>query len=173
MSQIERGKPLLIGEQNPYGNDPYFALYPSPEGCSGHRLCALVLGMHRSAYLEAFDRANLCDGPWDAKVARKHAGELWVDARKNDRPALILLGQKVARAFALPGHRPMEPFSIETNCTSTVVLALPHPSGLCRLWNEPGAFARARVLVAEVCPKLAHLLGAAYNPPQQDYEEGE
>ncbi len=161
-------KPLLIGESNPYGSDPYFALYPSPEGCSGHRLCCLILKMRRKNYLDAFDRANLCDGPWDARQARERAGELWKEARRLERPALILLGQKVARAFAVPGQRPADPFTIETNCTNTVVLTLPHPSGLCRLWNEPDAMGHARVLVAEVCPDVAHLLGAAGPSLEED-----
>jgi hypothetical protein len=30
-------KPLLVGESNPYGGDPAFALYPSPPGCAGLR----------------------------------------------------------------------------------------------------------------------------------------
>ena len=36
-------KVVLVGEQNPYGPDPEFALYPAPEGSSGHRLCCQIL----------------------------------------------------------------------------------------------------------------------------------
>ena len=31
---------------------------------------------------------------------------------------------------------------------------LPHPSGLCRLWNEPGSVDRARAAVATALGKL-------------------
>lgn len=160
-------RPLLVGESNPYGGDPQFALYPAPDGCSGARLCSLILGMRVKDYLREFERCNLCDGPWDAKQARERAKELLIEGQKTRRPALILLGQKVARSFVGPTASP--PFSIEhihagstLNFETTVTtLFLPHPSGLCRLWNEPQAFAHARRLVAEVCPHLAHLLGAA------------
>jgi hypothetical protein len=42
-------KIVLVGESNPYGADPYYALYPAPDGSAGHRLCCLVLGMTRKA----------------------------------------------------------------------------------------------------------------------------
>lgn len=53
-------KVTLIGESNPHSYTPYHALYPSPEGCSGHRLCCLILGMRPLDYLEVFNRVNLC-----------------------------------------------------------------------------------------------------------------
>jgi hypothetical protein len=36
---------LLLGEANPYGGDPRYALYPEPEGSSGWRLCHMVMGL--------------------------------------------------------------------------------------------------------------------------------
>jgi hypothetical protein len=59
MPPVILSKPLLVGEVNPYGGDPYYALYPAPDGCSGHRLCYLILGMRREDYLESFERINL------------------------------------------------------------------------------------------------------------------
>lgn len=53
MPASPRSKPLLVGESNPYRSDPHFALYPAPDGCSGHRLCRLILKMGRRDYLEA------------------------------------------------------------------------------------------------------------------------
>lgn len=125
----------LVGEANPYGRDPYFALYPVPDGCSGHRLCCLILGMSRSDYLSTFDRVNLCNRQWDTKEAAARA--LTLGGRK-----CILLGSKVARAFEIP-FRPFTLFRRDT------VLVLPHPSGLCRLWNVPGNIDLARRLVEE------------------------
>lgn len=132
-------KPVLVGESNPYGRDPYYALYPAPDGCSGHRLCVRILGMRRAEYLAAFDRVNLCDGPWSIADAAGKA-----DALRGGR--LILLGAKVCRAFRVP-FRPFE--------ESEAGLVLPHPSGLCRLWNVPGNIEAARRVMGIYCPTIA------------------
>lgn len=109
-------RPLLVGEANPYGGDPSFALYPSPPWCSGERLCRLVLGLDPDEYLGRFDRQNLCPRSWHLPAARARAEEPFTA-----RDGLVLL---------------------------------PHPSGLSRLWNAPGSFARAREVlrVAGVLP---------------------
>lgn len=148
---------MLVGESNPYGGDPDFALYPAPDGCSGHRLCCLILGMRRSDYMREFSRRNLCDGPWHISEARQHAVHLLREGAEDGR-RFILLGSKVASAWGLP----FRPFEVEDG-----MVLLPHPSGLCRLWNEPGAFLRARALVAREIPWIAHLLGTT------DLEVGE
>lgn len=140
-------KPLLVGEANPHGGDPYYALYPAPDGCSGHRLCCLILKMRRADYLREFDRVNLCPHEWSLKVAKQRARELLSDG---NRTRFVLLGSKVCSAFGVK----YEPFTVVG-----VRLILPHPSGLCRTWNEPGAFRRARELIAQVVPNVAHLLG--------------
>lgn len=150
-SPRSRVKPLLVGEANPYGGDPYFALYPHPEGCSGHRLCCLILGMRRADYLREFERVNLCWRDWDAREARQRAIEL----SKVIRPR-ILLGAKVARAFGLV---PFKPFTLEDGGRT---LVLPHPSGLSRSWNDAGAYQRARgfaQLVVE--PRVARMMGVS------------
>lgn len=146
----ETVKPLLVGEANPYGGDPHFALYPAPDGCSGHRLCCLILKMRRADYLREFERKNLCPHKWNLREAREHAAEL-----RTWRAPLILFGAKVAMAFEFD---PFEPFTVSDGGKT---LVLPHPSGLCRTWQEPDAFVRARELVAKVCPSIAHLLGVS------------
>lgn len=148
MPTTKRPKPLLVGELNPYGSDPQFALYPAPDGCSGHRLCRLVLGMTRRAYLDSFERVNLCEGRWSMYEASKRMQEY-----RTHGAAIILLGAKVSAAFEIT---PYQPFTLHDGGKT---LVLPHPSGLCRLWNEPRAFERARGLVARVAPEVAHLLG--------------
>ncbi len=145
-------KITIVGESNPYGADQYYALYPAPDGCSGHRLCCLILGMHRAEYLEAFDRVNLIVGKWSVPAARKAAEEL--TAKPNRR--FILLGSKVCAAFGvdfLPLH--VEPFR---GCAG---LILNHPSGLSRAWNEPGMFLKAREAFKAFAPELADLCGKA------------
>ena len=149
-------KPLLVGELNPYGDDDHFALYPRPERASGHRLCTLVMGLREADYLRRFDRANLCYRKWSIVEARRRASEL-LKARPCERqpdgppiyPTIVLLGSKVCSAFGVE----YAPFSITTHFEAWADLSyreytavvLPHPSGLCRTWNEPGAFDKARV----------------------------
>ncbi len=148
-------KPLIVGESNPYGGDDYYALYPLPEGCSGHRLCCLILGMRRTDYLDVFDRCNLVQGKWSLKAAKIRAEQL-IDgglSGGNEEQPIIILGSKVAAAFSLP-FRPFEQFGED-------LLVLPHPSGLCRLWHEPGAIERARVAVLKMAPELEPFIGKA------------
>lgn len=137
-------KTLLVGESNPYGSDPAFALYPAPDGCAGHRLATKVLGLSRAQYLERYDRANLvADGRWSVPAARVAAAAI----RASGRERLVLLGRRVAKAFGVDAP----PFTVVRLFRGgSRAAVIPHPSGLCRAWNEPGAFERARAVVAEL-----------------------
>ncbi len=147
---------VLVGESNPYGEDPEFALYPAPDGCSGHRLCCRVLQMRRLSYLETFHRANLCAGSWNAGEAREKAHELCMRYER-----LILLGARVCSAFCMTYHPFIEGGlrDVERRHPCRHVLILPHPSGRCLLWNQPGNYQRAREAVAAFVPEIAHLVG--------------
>jgi hypothetical protein len=138
-------RPLLIGEDNPYGCDPYYALYCEPPNSAGGRLCRKVLGLTPDEYLSRFDRVNLCSRKWRIADARSRASELRID-----RPGgvFVLLGAKVASAFGW-GFRPFGVSEILHHSRWQRFVMLPHPSGRCRLWNEPGAFARALSVLAE------------------------
>lgn len=155
---------LLVGENNPYQVDPEeaqrYAMYPSPgpspdspAGCAGWRLCHLILGMEERAYLRAFERRNLLTQPrWSVPAARAAAQRIRDALAPGER--VILLGRRVADAWYGPGQ-PWDPFTTEARG----VLALPHPSGLSRAWNDPLAFGRARAAVAALAPHLRPLLG--------------
>lgn len=147
-------KPLLVGECNPYGANPKYSLFPYPKGSSGERLCFKIMCLTRREYLERFDRVNLCAGKWSIKEARARAEEL----RSVPGRTIVLLGAKVATAFG----RKFEPFrfdetpdyySPKASPLSVPILRrlviLPHPSGLSRTWNEPGAYERARTVLKE------------------------
>jgi hypothetical protein len=140
-------KPLLIAESNPFGGDYKFALYPVPEGCSGWRLCALILGMWRKDYLAAFDRCNLVEGPWSMAAAKKRSKEIWEAPGR-----FVLFGRKVCDAF----ETPFIPFEI--SCGGTI-LVLPHPSGLNRIWRKPDSIQQARQAVISFVPEVAELIG--------------
>lgn len=151
-------KPLLIGEQNPYQSDPRlaqrFALYPEPPNCAGWNLCCRIMQLKKAEYLERFDRVNLCAGKWSMREARAKADLL----RNNPGQTLVLCGAKVAAAFG----RKFVPFTHDETpdyyrpksdpsfiAIRRRIVILPHPSGLSRAWNEPGAFERARSVLRE------------------------
>lgn len=144
-------RPVIVGEANPYGGDPWFAMYPSPERSSGHRLCVLVLGMGEDAYLAAFRRVNLCWRDWSMVEARESA------ARLVGRD-LILCGAKVCKAFDVP-YAPFESQFPGTPEGGGSITVIPHPSGLCRAWSVPGAFERARAAIVEAIPRLRGVVG--------------
>lgn len=130
---------------NPYGQDPRYALFDEPVGASGWRLRAKVLQVSRTTYF-GFKRHNLCVGKWSAPDARREAGRLYLevyDSRRVER-VFVLLGRKVATAFGWGGK---DPFTQDGD-----VVLLPHPSGLCRDWNVPGAYERARDVLMGAVP---------------------
>ncbi len=140
-------KPLLVGEANPYGADPEFALYPAPDGSAGHRLCTKILGLHRKDYLERYDRVNLCATKWSVKEARARAQAL---SAANEHDVFVLFGAKVTSAFLSGKWAPFRTVSYgwPPGSKGTFVV-LPHPSGLSRGWDAPGSFERARELLRQ------------------------
>jgi len=138
-------KALLIGESNPYGADPYYALYPNPKNSAGYRLCHLIMGLDTDEYLREYRRVNLCCRAWSVREAREHAARLVREFRSTsalEHVVLVLLGSKVTQAFGIR----FEPFTTTTD-HNLIFVQLPHPSGLSRLWYEPGSFERARQLL--------------------------
>lgn len=142
----------LIGESNPYGDDPEFALYPRPAHATGGRL-ARVLGMDDGEYLGTFERRNLLVGDrWSFPRARNAADEILMVHPEGDK--LVLLGAKVAEAFyvafrvnlCLPRQIPVGYRTSRIRDT----LVIPHPSGRSREMNKPGMAARVRAAVEEL-----------------------
>lgn len=134
-------KPLLVGESNPYQVHPHlsqrFALYPHPPRCAGWNLCHKIMQLDEREYLARFDRVNLCDGKWSMREAKERAASIL------DGPyrTVIAFGAKVTAAFGFK----FEPFKAWLGG----IIILPHPSGLSRAWNEPGAYERARSVLRE------------------------
>lgn len=138
-------KPLtlvFVGELNPYGTDPRFALYHLPRRASGNRLRE-HLGLFDSTY-EHLEKVNLCTGRWSMKAARAATSKIMV---KYDR--IVLLGAKAREAFKGP-----EPFILYNPGGANSFLTLPHPSGLNRLWDVPGARERARSVMQLFAPEI-------------------
>lgn len=113
-------KTLILGIDNPHSSDPSDALRAERPGSTGRRLQELT-GMSVEGYYEAFDRANAVD----LRVRR--------DAVLGGR-TVVVLGKQAWRVLGLSEA----PFFTERRSDvldSTFVL-IPHPSGLCRLYNE-------------------------------------
>lgn len=141
-------KILLVGELNPYGADPAFALYPLPAHASGARLMA-ILGLSLRQYLKEHDRVNLCTGAWAVGNARMMAAQILAERPPNT--GVVLCGSKVSYAFDV---RYGGPFQQVITGRGLRLLSIPHPSGLNRMWNVPevaeGVRAAYRQLVADV-----------------------
>lgn len=149
-----RARPIPVGEDNPYGSDPRYALFCEPPNSAGGRLQRLVLDVSRREYLASFERVNLCARKWGLREARASAADL----RRGERGVFVLLGAKVCSAFGFefnPTFRYFDDFSMSTSHQNYQrFVVLPHPSGLSRAWNAPGAFdsARATLRAAGVLP---------------------
>lgn len=148
MIKVNALRPVtLVGEVNPYGTDPRYALYCEPRTSAGGRL-RMLLGLRRRTYM-ALRREDLCSGSWDVRQARVRAKAIEDELR----PVVVLLGRKVAKAF---GMATREAFTLAACCSDspTKFVLLPHPSGLCREWNDPSAVTRARALLEFAAPDV-------------------
>lgn len=129
-------KIVLVGEMNPYGSDPRYALFCKPDRSAGGRLQRLILEMSPADYLRDTIRYNLCEGKWSIVKAREEASRI---KSHHSEDVIVILGRAVAGAFGLSDCKP---FSVNGN-----FVIIPHPSGRCLTWNEEGAFKRARDLI--------------------------
>jgi hypothetical protein len=139
---------ILVGECNPYGGSPDYALFDEPSDSSGGRLRRRVLGLSRETYFGPLvERLNLCQGrEWNAAEARLAAAAVLRGAAEGGA-VVVALGRRVASALGFRAK-----FFESQELAGATVLSLPHPSGLSRLWNEPGARARARGALAALVP---------------------
>src|SRR5262245_53354363 len=135
-------RPIVVGESNPYSDDPRDALSPAFPGSSGYRLW-LMTGLSPETYASLLDRRNLCRRLWDDPTAVATAKSLRQSLTRGDR--VVLLGHKVRRAMGVPNVRSMVEDGVRFYC-------VPHPSGLCRAYNR----AQTRRRVGALLVRLAH-----------------
>jgi hypothetical protein len=160
MTDRMTGRVLCLGEDNPYGSNPEFALYCYPSRCSGYNL-RRILGLPEHQHL-ALHRKNLCDDAWSTNRARQRALDLLTPHA--DWKVMVLLGRKVTETFekvALDGAS-LVPFATKTCCPGMTLVSLPHPSGRnAALWTSK-ARDRARQILREIAPEI----------PWGSFEEG-
>lgn len=132
-------KPLIVGEapaRTTVGAPPF-------AGRTGARLAELA-GIDRLR--DGFDVVNLLDrwpGPSGAKgslfpLARAREAAVLLAPRLRRRH-VVLAGRRVAAAFWLARL----PYLAWETVGGADVAVLPHPSGVCRWWNEPENVAAA------------------------------
>ena len=144
----ETSSVLLVGEDNPYGQDPRFALFHKPRHASGNRL-RQHLGLRDATY-EKLSKINLCTEKWDLREARIRAGVRLNSTYHPYLRVIVLLGAKVRSAFSLEKTEFFGVTSIPD--VKPVLVVLPHPSGRNLLWNQPGARASARGVLKFAAP---------------------
>lgn len=147
-----RPRVLVVGELNPFGADPKFALFHRPRQSSGNRL-RCILGLNDFQYMKMLDKVNLCTGRWSQSSAGESASEILDKLELCKYEVVILLGAKVRKAFGKAA--PTKFFSSRSLPLSEVkMVSIPHPSGRCRVWNEANSWKRARDVVKGVAPWL-------------------
>ena len=165
---------LLVGEDNPQSAKPQHALWPIPSkgspGCAGRNLQSKILRVAHSTYYGLW-RTNLClprlveyeghgsgemvPGRWNLDEARRRATIL--SLRAVPWRTIIMLGRKVAGAFEWATGEAVKQWewSIVWNDVEDdwiKLVALPHPSGLTRAWNDPASYDRALDLLQRAAP---------------------
>lgn len=151
-------KPLIVGMNNPYGTDPYYALYPLPVHSAGGRLYQMLkeaTGISRHRYLEVFDRINLCSGPWSLPAARETADAI----SRAAHTTIVMLGKDVQRAFCM-SLEPLESCVLD----GATFHALPHPSGLNPWYNQFDNRQRAKELLRRLYDAYAMALSVIDAP---------
>jgi hypothetical protein len=128
-------RPVLVGMNNPVSSDPKHALFPAPEGCTGHRLYEMLrsrIDISRGEYLARFDRRNVVSlRVWDKKMAAEGAAKLEQEFWGSGR-TIVLLGNDTREAFGHPRSL-LHPYVIGGATWRQV----PHPSGRNLWFNDP------------------------------------
>lgn len=127
-------RPVLIGMNNPHSERPEAALLPHPRGCAGWRLWRMVsdvCGVSRARWCRLTERVNLLDSTlWDPLAAAARGETLWKTLE--DR-TVVVLGVSARSALRLDPT----PALLWSASRGVRWCWVPHPSGLCREYNDP------------------------------------
>lgn len=146
-------KPVVVGMNNPYSNDQRYALFPHPQKSAGYRLFEMLrqaayrknMVVSPLEYANCFERYNLVTGKeWDARAAVFGAQSLLSNLQNRK---VVICGKAVAKAFDL--KKP--DFSLyKRHQHGFDYWIIPHPSGLCREYNDPFNVSRVGDLLLEL-----------------------
>jgi hypothetical protein len=130
-------KPIIVGMNNPHSIEPRDALIPSPVGSAGYRIYEMLraagtregVGISHVSYMDRFDRINMLNS------------SLW--------RIVVLCGKSVATTLS-DGLKGLS-FNINVRTHRDFQYYLiPHPSGLCREYNDPAMVRRVGELLLEL-----------------------
>lgn len=149
--EAEGGYPLglLVGEQPGSSSNHGLPLWPYPPRSAGGRLHAMS-GIPVRDYLLRLARVNLAHRPvskWDAAGARGRAYAL-VATMAGTGARAVLCGARVRDAFEVPAW--FTSWTVSAPHGSDLcfeVVAIPHPSGRNREYDNPATVARAREVI--------------------------
>jgi hypothetical protein len=150
---------VLLGINNPLSDDDRSALFPAPVNCTGWRLWQMLRDAlpesppGRADYTRSFDRRNVLHArAWSKKEARA-AGAALLPGLEGRR--VVVLGVQTLAALGLPrrqwgewSEQAVTDLVSEADACAEFCL-LPHPSGLCREYNDPAVRALAGRVLAE------------------------
>lgn len=140
-------RPVIVGLDNPHSDDPAKALGLEPPNGSGFRLWLMLKEFANSQgydlssedYLDTFDRVNLFN-------SHDVFDRFEVLARLRNRQ-VVLCGTRVPRLLGLR----YKGFDLVQRAGGNFTYRIiPHPSGLCREYNDPDM----RVRVGEILYNL-------------------
>lgn len=137
----ERPAGLLVGEQPRPGGNPKLPLWPWPRTSAGGRLFEMSR-MPLTDYLRLLARTNVAHRPvarWNSDGARQRGLELLRMLPEGTR--VVACGARARDALGIgefwtPQHAFLDGSDVR-------MVAIPHPSGRCREYNQPGAAERA------------------------------
>ena len=137
-------KPVLLGMNNPHSVDPARALGVKPAHASGHRLWQMlaISGMVRespvivdaTAYEAGFNRYNLLDEEVFDPARFTHERRVLTMGRLHNC-IVVMCGTNVPRTLGLKHNG----FDLKPqDGPGFIYYVIPHPSGLCREYNDMG-----------------------------------
>ena len=126
--------PVIIGLNNPHSGRSDTALLPYPKNCAGWRLWKMVhdvCGISRAEWCRRTERVNLVDAQiWDPLAGARRGEDLWKTLAGR---RVVVLGAAPRNALRL-NPSPALLWSVSRGVTWCWA---PHPSGLCREYNDP------------------------------------
>lgn len=140
-------RPLLVGMNNPLSRVDDHALYPWPEGCTGHRLWQMLLPMTDDEYLEKYERCNLVEGRAWSTAAAKAAAPAMRERMRLRRT--IILGREVRDIMGWREAVVAGAWLALPESRTGSVMFLPHPSGRNLWYNDPKNRLTARRILLE------------------------
>lgn len=133
---------VFVGEApGPKDTTSRTPLWSIRKGSAGSRLRAMT-GLDRSAWTRRVPKFNLVPyriTKWPREFAEQQAQNLSSSLLRDCD--LVLCGRKVARAFGVPSKHPWLVWT--RSAWGPRVVVIPHPSGLCREYNDPEFVKRA------------------------------